>query len=115
MTDWLKELDRLDREPGGAIPFFTLLRNHARELIDAAKKVKECDDYYTSWAESMDSLTADRDNLKALLRRVEWMGSDGGATKCPVCGGYGHGWDVLPGHAPDCELKKLLRTNGREG
>ena len=116
MVDWLEELDRLDREPGGAIPFFTLLRNHARELIDAAKERDGLKHQInTHWRPTVkkyieigEKTNKIIDNLKALLRRVEWEGVDEGATVCPICKGIGHGWDVMRFQKTDCELAKAL-------
>ena len=43
------------------------------------------------------------DELRELLERVEWEGSDYSDGWCPICAG-----DDLNGHKPDCELEEAI-------
>lgn len=69
MTDWLKELDRLEREVaesdftkvGHPLGYYTLLWGHARELIDAAKEQNSYEE----------ELREDRDAYAAAHKRAQ--------------------------------------------
>jgi len=50
------------------------------------------------------SRDAEVEKLRAVLRKVEWMGAYEHAAMCPECDGR-----ERDGHAPDCELAAALR------
>ena len=84
MTDWLKELDRLELagdksspKVGHSTHYYILLWEHARELIDAAKENIDLRWQTKNWerkeidrAGCCIANEEENDDLKALLRRV---------------------------------------------
>jgi len=58
------------------------------------------------------ALLADRAELIALLKKIEWEGS-GDFSNCPECGGLSHEWEGTDlgttGHKTDCKLAAFLK------
>lgn len=53
----------------------------------------------------LEALTKERDELRELLKSLEWTyDANGYDDYCQVCGGF----DSLDGHRPDCDLKAAL-------
>ena len=57
-------------------------------------------------ASELDSLTAERDRLKALLRRLEWIDTGISYRCCPICK-----CAVNFGHTPTCELAAAIKED----
>ena len=49
------------------------------------------------------SLKDEVENLKAVLRSIQWLGSEDEVDMCPCCGGFKE-----DGHAMSCEIAKAL-------
>lgn len=67
-------------------------------------------------AAAVPALFAEREEALAVLREVEWGGTENGAAVCPSCGGYHEDppgdlgfYGARRGHAPDCRLAALLK------
>ncbi len=107
MSDWLDRGDRLEREVAtegyGRGELQDWLDIHARELIDANKAVRAQSIRDGECWELLNVRDNDVDNLKALLRRVEWWedvpGQHDQLKWCVSCRE-----EIGDGHAPDCEL-----------
>ena len=106
MTDWLEQLDELNKlvgkEKGAACRQSHQLREHDRELIDAAKRVGALEIDNRSMREALGRRDLDRhevDNLRALLRQAEWPDYEARCTSCKA---------TRPYHATGCELAKAL-------
>lgn len=113
MTDkgWLEEMDRLAKETGSITVhcrLSQLFAQHARELIDAAQRLKRIDNEEASAGHKCAmmeiDLTNQIDNLRSLLRRMEWVVP--GATVARTC--YMCSTIDYKGHTSDCELAKAL-------
>jgi redox-regulated HSP33 family molecular chaperone len=79
------------------------------QLQDAEKctDVKLCSDCkllnicncVSETAQTALSLIAERDSMRAMLKRLEWI-----AAQCPICYNYDY-----EGHKPDCAFAKLIK------
>jgi hypothetical protein len=80
-----------------------------RELEKLRKEFERAFAACASHEEVCRGLIAKRDDARAVLREVEWIGEETGVTApfCPRCGRMRSG-----GHAPDCRLKKALGEGG---
>ncbi len=125
-SDRLADRDRLRRnleQTGAAIDtdrgdMTIWLQENARKLIDAAKIREYAAVKTENEAHAYIRLESERDNLRALLRRVEWEGwGNNGCEAVPACPSCGveEGLKSRPGykgtyrqHAPDCELAAAL-------
>ena len=103
MSDWLKELDRLERHGDHSGECDRLVLDHARELIDAAKDYKRLLGAHHIVMTSLAECIQENSNLKALLKRVEWVGTDG-YPFCQLCFMEKDG-----GHRDNCELAEAIK------
>ena len=119
MTDWLEELDRLERESpswGSSDGLeHRLLYDHARELIDATKEQntyeeelrEDRDAYATAHKRAQHTVN----NLLALLRRMEWIPNELNYHNCHFC------WNQLEahkGHTSNCELAAIFKQESED-
>lgn len=126
MSDWLDELDQLERSDRrnkvshwGLSSYLRMLHEHGRELIDAMRGWQEAidtgdaiEDAYWGVREERNNLRAENEKLRALLRLCEWPDME---MRCSMCGGF------MPtpaneglryrGHTETCELAGVLKPN----
>lgn len=68
-------------------------------------KVIRYEEVIQSLQQKLAAAERERDECKKLLKRLEWVNLGHGPL-CPICGVYKH---TGQGHAPDCEMARLIR------